>query len=132
MIGRALGPNFVTRLPVMFGSKLPKSSDWHRVSEAVPPMMSRSWPWRSQIKVKKIVNLEIVVRRCFVNRSVNVSKIHKKTPAPECAFSLQQNWRETPAQVFSSKFCKISILMFYTVVFSNQNNLKINYLENYF
>ena len=42
---------------------------WVRLS---PRMMSRSWPWRSQIKVKKIVNLEIVVRSCCVNTQVSM------------------------------------------------------------
>ena len=30
-----------------------KRSDQHRVSEAVPSIMARSWPWGSQIAVKK-------------------------------------------------------------------------------
>ena len=44
------------RFPVIFGSKLYKRRDEHPVSEAVPSRMSQSWPWNSQIAVKKKKN----------------------------------------------------------------------------
>ena len=43
----------VTRLPVTFGLKYLKSIDEHWVGEAVSLKMAQSWPWDSQIAVKK-------------------------------------------------------------------------------
>ena len=43
----------VTTIPVTFGSKYLKYSDYHGVSEAALLRLAQSWPWGSQTAAKK-------------------------------------------------------------------------------
>ena len=53
-MGFVIQPCNFTRLQVTFGLKsVSKCSDLHWDSEAAPSTLTQSWPWGSQVAVKK-------------------------------------------------------------------------------